>query len=200
MTKLEKIDAVFDDFIDADFAPRDWREEEYERLAALPGATFQSVYGKDVYAHARDRLASAAAVYGYSERDRDAYWPSALAHGLETFSEKKLAKDLPGTPTVENIETAKERSAQFLDGWKLMTGNDMRGGKLSAHDRLKIAPSVPENFRNAARELRETGVTSFVEKTLQRGNELAYGERNRGDIQSGRSLAPTSARQRQRVR
>jgi hypothetical protein len=187
MTRLEKIDAVFDGFIDADFAPRDWREDEYERLAALPGASFQSVFGKEVYAHARERLSNAAGYYGYSERDRDAFWPSALTLGLEKFAGHRLAKDLPGTPTEKNIETAKERSAQFLDGWKLMTGNDMKGDKLSAHERLKIAPSVPENFRNAARELRDMGVTGFVEKSLRRGNELAHGERNRADTDAKRT-------------
>jgi hypothetical protein len=187
MTKLEKIDAVFDGFIDADFEPRDSRDDEYERLAALPGATFQSVFGKQVYAHARERLSNAAGYYGYSERDRDAYWPSALTHGLEKFAGHRIAKGLDGTPTEENIETAKERSSQFLDGWKLMTGNDMKGGKMSAHARLQIAPSVPESFRNAARELRETGVTGFVEKSLRRGNELAHGERNRSDAAAKRT-------------
>ncbi|MBQ0718401.1 MAG: hypothetical protein KBT64_14420 [Sulfitobacter litoralis] len=186
MTKLEKIDDVFDGFIDAVYETEDPRETEYERLAALPDATFHSVFGKAVYAHARERLSNAAAYYGYSQRDRDAYWPTALTDGLRAFSDHKLAKGLDGTPTQDNIKTAIKRSDQFLDGWKLMTGNDMKGGQLSAHQRLQIAKGVPENFRSSARELRDTGVTGFVEKQIRRGNELAYGERNRADAAAKR--------------
>ncbi|PTA98881.1 MULTISPECIES: hypothetical protein [unclassified Sulfitobacter] len=61
MTKLEKIDGVFDGFIDANYETKDPRETEYKRLAALPDATFQSVFGGAVYEHARDRLSNAAA-------------------------------------------------------------------------------------------------------------------------------------------
>lgn len=179
MTKLENIDAVFDDFIDADFETGDPREDEYEQLAALPGASFQSVFGKAVYAHARERLSNAAGCYGYSERDREAYWPSALTHGLEKFAGHKLAADLDGTPTPENIETAQERSGHFLKAWSVMTGNDMKGGQMSAHQRLEAAPGVPQPFLDGARELRDTGVTKYTDKVLAYGSALAHGERDR---------------------
>lgn len=62
-----------------------------------------------------------------------------------------------------------------------MTGNHMQGGQLFAHQRLELAKGVPENFRSFARALRDTGVTGFIHNQMRRGNEPAYGERNRSD-------------------
>jgi hypothetical protein len=50
-----------------------------------------------------------------------------------------------------------------------MTGNDMRDGKLSSHERLEVAKGVPGKFRDAVKELRDEGVTAFIDKQLRRG-------------------------------
>ena len=177
------------------------REVEIERLAELPGATFKSTFGEAVYAYARDDLYNRGGFYSYSDRDRDAYWPTALTRGYNAYARQELAARFDDTPTPEQIKTAQLRSKQFLDGWKLMTGNDMKGGLLSAHDRIEIAKGVPENFRSAARELRDEGVTAFVDKQIQRGIMLSHAERDREDVQMGRAMAPVkTARQKQRVR
>jgi hypothetical protein len=182
-----------DEIIDAVYAEKDRREIEFERLAALPGASFASTFGKAIYDYAREDLCNRGNYYGWTERDREAHWPTALTNGFERYARHELAARFDDTPTSEQIKTAQLRSKQFLDGWKLMTGNDMKGGLLSAHARIEVGKGVPENFRSAAKELRD--------KQLQRGYMLSHAERDRRDMQEGRSVASSkTARQKQRVR
>ena len=195
-------DTTHPDYIDAEFddgpPPEDRRETE---ARAKPGANFASVYGFGVYHQARQELMSVAARYDYSERDRDAYWPTALARALAIHSWRGQKHGVEGTPTEANIETAEERASHFLNAWKVMTGNDMAGGRLSAHERLTLAASVPEAFRNQARELRDEGVCHYVERCIELGRDMRNGERNRRDGDPiGGAPQTRRVRQRQRVR
>ncbi|SLN57912.1 hypothetical protein AQS8620_02586 [Aquimixticola soesokkakensis] len=190
-----------DKIIDAVYVEKDWREIELGRLAALPGATFASTFVKAIYDYAREDLSNRGNYYGWTERDREAHWPTALTNGYKIYSGNKLAAGFDDTPTPEQIKTAQLRSKQFLDGWKFMTGNDMKGGLLFAHARIEIGKGVSENFRDAAKELRDEGVTAFVDKQLQRGYMLSHAERDHRDMHQGRAIAPVkTARQKQRVR
>tara|TARA_R110002124_G_scaffold112395_3_gene266470 strand:+ start:1384 stop:1989 length:606 start_codon:yes stop_codon:yes gene_type:complete len=201
MTKLENIEYESDEIIDADYCYDDPRETEFAALAAKPDATFKSTFGKAIYNYAREDLSNRGNYHGWTERDREAYWPTALTNGFDIYAGSGLAAGFDDTPTLDQLKTAQLRSKQFLDGWKLMTGNDMKGGLLSAHARIEIGKGVPENFRSAAKELRDEGVTAFVDKQLQRGYILSHAERDRRDMQAGRSKAPVkTARQKQRVR
>ncbi len=194
------------DDADVDFtcdAPLDPHAYMHDEAAARPGATFDSVYGRDIYSTARKTLSAAAARFGWSDRDRDAYWPSALTYALSIHAAYAAdsGRDLPGTPSDSEIGAAGKRSAHFLNAWRIMTGNDMAGGRLSAHTRLDLAASVPEKFRNQAREIRETGVCQFTERCLEIGVRMHSGERDRADAERGRVRAASGKqRQRQRVR
>ncbi|WP_370316321.1 hypothetical protein [Sagittula sp.] len=204
MNTGEFIDAVFDD------VPGDWEDPRETEARALPGANFASVYGAAVYRQARQELAGEAARYSWSERDRDAYWPTALTRAMASSAVSGRQHSVDGTPTEQEMATAKERSGLFLIAWKVMTGNDMQGGRLSAHQRLEIAADVPEAFRSQARELREAGICQFTERCREVGVELLNGERNRaaahkpGTLGGGQSgggpRVLVRQRQRQRVR
>lgn len=192
------IDAVFDDG-----APLDPQAHLHDEAAALPDATFASVYGRSIYSSARKTLATEASHFGWSERDRDAYWPTALTNALSTHLAYAAdsGRSLPDTPTDEEMKTAKIHSRNFLDAWKCVTGNDMVGGRLPAHSRIRLAKMVPEKFMCAARELRDEGICHFTARCFERGQDLRRGERTRSDAQRGRETASVDkVRQRQRVR
>lgn len=189
--------------IDADFYDGPPLEDHRETEArALPGANFASVYGFGVYNQARQELMSVASRYGYSERDRDAYWPTALARALTIHSWRGQKHGVADTPSLEQTDRAEERASHFLNAWKVMTGNDMQGGRLSAHERLGLAATVPEAFRSQARELRDEGVCHYVERCIELGLDMRNGERNRryGEPIRGGSVSRGLKRQRQRVR
>lgn len=173
MNTGEFIDAVFDD------VPNDWEDPRDTEARALPGANFASVYGAAVYRQARQELTSSAARYGWSERDQEAYWPVALSRAMGMHADAGRQHGVEGTPSETDMETAQERSGHFLNAWKVMTGNDMQGGRLSTHKRIELAAGVPEIFRSQARELRDEGVCQFTERCLQRGAEMRNGERDR---------------------
>ena len=204
MNTGEFIDAVFDDM------PADAEDPRETDARALPGANFASVYGFAVYRQARKELAGEAARYDWSERDREAYWPTALTRAMASCAVGGRQHGVEGTPSERDMETAKERSGHFLSAWKVMTGSDMQGGRLSAHDRLETAADVPEVFRTQARELRDMGVCQFSERCREIGAEMLNGERDRaaahkpgalGDGQSGGGpRVLVRQRQRQRVR
>lgn len=192
------IDAVFDDG-----APLDPQAHLHDEADALPDATFASVYGRSIYSSARKALAAEASHFGWSERDRDAYWPTALTHALSTHVAYAVdsGRSLPDTPTDKDLKTARIHSRNFFDAWKCVTGNDMEGGRLPAHSRVRLAKMVPEKFMVAAHELRDEGVTHFTARCFQRGQDLCRGERTRSDAQRGREKASVDkVRQRQRVR
>ncbi|MCD1620930.1 hypothetical protein K7H20_23020 [Salipiger manganoxidans] len=173
----EVIDAVFDDM------PADYEDPRETEARALPGANFASVYGFTIYRQARQELAGEAARYSWSERDREAYWPTALTRAMSMHAESGRQHGVAETPSERDMETAKERSGHFLNAWKVMTGNDMQGGRLSTHKRLELAPSVPDAFRVQARELRDEGVCQFADRCLEIGAEMRNGERNRAAAQ-----------------
>ena len=106
--------------------------------------------------------------------------------------------DVKGTPTEDEVNTAKTTSESFLTAWKEMTGNDLAGGRLSGHDRAKLNTSVPRKFLAQAQELRDEGVCSYVQKVIELGRDFRNGERDRGDLQRGRT--PKEAKGLARVR
>ena len=173
MNTGEFIDAVFDDM------PADAEDPRETEARALPGANFASVYGFAIYRQARQELTSQAARYGWSERDQDAYWPVALTRAMGMHSDAGRRHGVEGTPSEKDMETARERSGHFLNAWRVMTGNDMAGGRLSTHKQIELASSVPDVFRNQARELRDEGVCQFADRCLQIGAEMRNGERDR---------------------
>lgn len=192
------IDAVFDDG-----APLDPQAHLHDEAAALPGATFASVYGRSIYSSARKMLAAEASHFGWSERDRDAYWPTALTLALSTHVAYAAdsGRSLPDTPTDKDLKTARINSRNFLDAWKCVSGNDMDGGLMPAHSRIRLAKMIPEKFMCAARELRDEGICHFTARCFERGQDLRRGERTRSDIQRGREMAASEkVRQHQRVR
>ena len=184
----EILDAVFEDDM-----PEDPRETA---ARAAEGANFESVYGGAVYHAARTELTAVSVRYDYSERDRDAYWPKALARALDTCATRGREHGVDGTPTEDEIKTARERSEHFLSAWTVATGNDMKGGRLSAHQCLILAKSIPGTFIKQARELNKEGICFFTSRSFERGQDLRRGERTRSDVSRGRDEAPAAGRQR----
>lgn len=188
------------EFIDADYddLPADYEDSRITAARELPGANFSSVYGAAIHRAARQELSSNSKRFGWSERDEDAYWPTALSRAMSLEAISGRMRGVEGTPTEAEMEIAEERSAHFLNAWKVMTGNDMYGGRLSGHERLELASGVPEVFRAGARELRDTGVTHFAESAIKLGREMLNGERTRRDANRGR--VPGAAAGRARVK
>ncbi|MDO6588513.1 hypothetical protein Q4543_23850 [Salipiger sp. 1_MG-2023] len=187
-----------DEILDAVYE-NDHLEDPRETAArAAEGANFESVYGGAIYHGARTELTAVSVRYDYSERERDAYWPKALARAIDTCATRGREHGVDGTPTEDEIKTARERSEHFLGAWTVVTGNDMEGGRLSAHQRLEIAKSVPSAFIAQARELNEEGICKFSNRAFELGQDLRRGERTRGDAQRGRDKAPATGRQRVR--
>lgn len=188
--KSIEIQIGVDEFVDR-------RETE---ARAKPGANFASVYEQAVYSDAMEELRAASKRHGYSAKDEDAYLPSALIRAIGIRAHDGRKHEVEGTPTVENLKTGKERADGFLNAYKALTGNDMRGGRMSGHEHTKLGLSLPKKYMIQPAELRDNGLCSYVQKTIDLGCSLRNGERDRGDIRRGRASAASKSKTRVRDR
>ncbi|MFX0543152.1 hypothetical protein ACEWPM_015655 [Roseovarius sp. S4756] len=172
----------------------------FQAAAKLPGATFASVFGAEIYHEARKDLMNTSRRNGFSEQDRDVFWTRALTSNIRLFAGHSAAEGLEGAPDPEVADESYKKSIDFENAWKIVSRNDMRGGVMSGHDRAKLAGKTSSRAMNLANEMKNNGICKPVAWAMERGRELANGERDRAERQAGIERRKRGARQRQAER
>lgn len=146
--------------------------------AKQPGATFRSVFGRGIATSASVQQ-SIWASRGWSDRDKDAALPVALAASILDHTRKPEANGLIGNPGEEQAERDLREAKAFAQAYQRQTGVELiRQGQVSAHEELRMMTE--------AEEFAETGICEYVENARSVELEYRHAERNRQHAQRKR--------------